>query len=119
VACFGVAAAGYFLAASGARPGCLARGERLVFLQPSLANPGRQAPVCDLGPQLVAAVAAVGQKRSWFVARLEQAIEQRQQVATLVFVAGPDPYCERPAVAVNSEVVLARGEAAIDRAWAG
>jgi hypothetical protein len=55
----------------------------------------------DLGAERVAAVAAVGPDLCRLVAGKGECVEQRQQVRAFVFVAGPDPYPERPAVRVD------------------
>lgn len=78
---------------------------------------GCDAALVEGGAERVAAVAAVGPDLLGLVAAGAQCVDEREQVRSLVLVARPEPDLERPAVRLDGEVVLAGGEAAVDRAW--
>jgi hypothetical protein len=67
----------------------------------ALADLGSDAAFAELVAEGVAAVTAVGPDLCRLVAGRGQAVEQRQQMGAFVFVAGPEPYLERPAVGVD------------------
>ena len=114
----GVAAAGDAFAAAGAGSLCLP-GEVGFAWSASAADHWFDAAFADSVPEWVAAVAAVAPELAGEVAVGDQLVEERERVCALVFVAGPEPDPDRPAVCFDGEVVLARGAAPVYRAGAG
>lgn len=101
----GVGAADDFAVAGAADAGWLV-GQWWFAASAAAADSRFDPAVGDLGAEAVAAVAAVGPDLLGVVAGGEQVVEQRQEVAALVLVAGADPDADGPAVGVDGQVVL-------------
>ena len=71
------------------------------------ADPWFDLAFAECGVDCLRGVAAVGPEFVWADAACDQLVDQRQQVALLVFVAGREANCERCAVGVYGEVVAA------------
>ena len=109
----GVAGAGDGAAAAAAGAAGLA-GEEWVAGAAAFADLGFDGARAEFVAQTLAAVAAVGPDLLRLVAGGAERVDQRQQVGAFVFVAGAERDLQRPAAAVDGEVVFARGERSVD-----
>jgi hypothetical protein len=75
----------------------------------AFADLGGDPARAELGAERVAAVAAVGPELAGLVAGALERVDEGKQVGALVFVPGPEPDLQGPALGVDREVVFARG----------